>query len=336
MENKKKITITDVADKAGVSKSTVSQYLNKRYQYMSSETKNKIAKVIEELNFRPNDNARNLKVKKTKVVGIVLANLLHHLSTEIVRVVEERLQSHEIKVFICNSDDSPKKESDYIDLLISKQVDGIIIFPVGNDPKVYNYVISYGIPLVFIDRIVDGVMTDCILLDNKAACRLAVSQLQNKGHENIAFLTLPTDIPVSTRRERIEGFKEAMSFYHLEVQENNVFSVPREEIQGVLEQRFLQENKPTAIVAGNDLVLREVLSFINKVSLSMPNDLALVSIDEVTYSNLYNPSITTVNQPIKEMGEKTADILLDRINVKTDDPFRVYRFTPELIIRGSC
>lgn len=336
MENKRKTTITDVAVKAGVSKSTVSQYLNKRYQYMSAETKNKIEKVIEELNFRPNDNARNLKVKKTKVVGIVVANLLHHLSTEIVRVVEERLQSHEIKIFICNSDDSPEKESDYIDLLISKQVDGIIIFPVGNDPKVYNYVITNGIPMVFIDRLVEGVTTDCILLDNKQACHIAVSQLQKKGHENIAFLTLQTDIPVSARRERIEGFKEAMSFYQLEVRENNVFSVPREDILEVLEQRFLQDDKPTAIVAGNDLVLREVLSFINKFNLTVPNDVALVSIDEVTYSNLYNPSITTVNQPVIEMGSKTADILLDRINGKAVEPFLVYRFAPELIVRGSC
>lgn len=336
MENKKKITITDVAEKAGVSKSTVSQYLNKRYQYMSAGTKNKIEKVIEELNFRPNDNARNLKVKKTKVVGIVVANLLHHLSTEIIRVVEERLQSHEIKVFICNSDDSPEKENEYIDLLIAKQVDGIIIFPVGTDPKAYNYVILNGIPLVFIDRLVEGVTTDCILLDNKAACHLAVSQLIKNGHKNIAFLTLPTDIPVTTRRERIEGFHEAMSHHQLSVQENNVFSVPKDEIQTVLEQRFLQENRPSAIVAGNDLVLREVLSFINKISFSVPADLALVSIDEVTYSNLYNPSITTVNQPVKEMGEKTADILLRRINGKTDEPFLVYRFAPTLLVRGSC
>lgn len=113
-----------------------------------------------------------------------------------------------MKVFICDSADDPEKEKEYLDLLVSTQVDGIIIFPVGNDFKVYNYLIDHSIPMVFVDRLVDGVTSDSVLLDNHAAIFLAVSMLAEKGHENIAFLTLPIDIPITPRLERIEGFKK--------------------------------------------------------------------------------------------------------------------------------
>ncbi|MFB7640958.1 LacI family DNA-binding transcriptional regulator [Peribacillus butanolivorans] len=336
MNKKKKTTISDVAEKAGVSKSTVSQYINQRFRYMSAETKDRIEQVIQELDFRPNDNARNLKVKKTKVIGILVANILHTLSTEIIRTVEEQFRQHGMKVFICDSADDPEKEKEYLDLLVSTQVDGIIIFPVGNDFKVYNYLIDHSIPMVFVDRLVDGVTSDSVLLDNHAAIFLAVSMLAEKGHENIAFLTLPIDIPITPRLERIEGFKKAMASYDFEVREDDIYSLPRNQIQEKLAQIFDTEKPPTAIVAGNDLVLREILSYLKKQKVSIPNEVAIISIDDVAYSEFYEPSITTIGQPIQQMGIKVAELLLDRITNPVQAPFITYRFAPELIVRSSC
>lgn len=336
MNKKKKITISDVAEKAGVSKSTVSQYINQRYRYMSSDTKEKIQEVIKELDFRPNDNARNLKVKKTKVIGILVANILHTLSTEIIRIVEERLQQNGIKVFICNSADDPEKEKEYIDLLISTRVDGMIIFPVGNDFKVYNYLVDHSIPMVFVDRLVDGIASDSVLLDNHAASFLAVSMLAEKGHNDITFITLPIDIPVTPRVERIEGFKKAMAAYHLEVNKESIYSLPRDQIKDTLSQRFTDNTLPTAIVAGNDLVLREVLSYLKQQNISIPEEVAIVSIDNVDYSEFYEPSVTTIGQPILQMGIKAAELLLERIENQDQTPFITYRFAPELNERNSC
>ncbi|MFB5934972.1 LacI family DNA-binding transcriptional regulator [Peribacillus frigoritolerans] len=333
---KKKTTISDVAEKAGVSKSTVSQYINQRFRYMSAETKDRIEQVIQELDFRPNDNARNLKVKKTKVIGILVANILHTLSTEIIRTVEEQLQHRGMKVFICDSADDPEKEKEYLDLLVSTQVDGIIIFPVGNDFKVYNYLIDHSIPMVFVDRLVDGVTSDSVLLDNHAAIFLAVSMLAEKGHENIAFLTLPIDIPITPRLERIEGFKKAMASHKLEVREDDIHSLPRNQIQEKLARIFDAEKPPTAIVAGNDLVLREILSYLKQQKISIPGEVAIVSIDDVAYTEFYEPSITTIGQPIQQMGIKTAELLLNRITNSDQAPYITYRFAPELIVRSSC
>ncbi|MGE7595908.1 LacI family DNA-binding transcriptional regulator [Peribacillus frigoritolerans] len=324
---KKKTTISDVAEKAGVSKSTVSQYINQRFRYMSAETKDRIEQVIQELDFRPNDNARNLKVKKTKVIGILVANILHTLSTEIIRTVEEQLQQHGMKVFICDSADDPEKEKEYLDLLVSTQVDGIIIFPAGNDFKVYNYLIDHSIPMVFVDRLVDGVTSDSVLLDNHAAIFLAVSMLAEKGHENIAFLTLPIDIPITPRLERIEGFKKAMASHKLEVREDDIHSLPRNQIQEKLARIFDAEN---------DLVLREILSYLKKQKISIPGEVAIVSIDDVAYTEFYEPSITTIGQPIQQMGIKTAELLLNRITNSDQAPYITYRFAPELIVRSSC
>ncbi|MDQ0268551.1 LacI family DNA-binding transcriptional regulator [Cytobacillus purgationiresistens] len=335
MDVKKKVTISDVAEKAGVSKSTVSQYINQRYRYMSSETKERIEQIIQELNFRPNDNARNLKVKKTKVVGILVANILHTLSTEIIQTVDERLQQNGMKAFVCNSADDPEKEKEYIDLLIAKQVDGIIIFPVGNDYTVYNYLINYSIPIVFVDRLVDGVTTDSVLLDNHAASFLAVSSLADKGHVNIAFFTLPIEFPITPRIERIDGYKKAMAACQLALREELIFSLAKDQIHDALQACLNLNTPPTAIIAGNDLVLLQILTFLKKNEISIPENMAVIGIDNVPYAELYDPSITTIAQPIHQMGLKAAELLLERINKKVQNPFITYRFAPEIVERKS-
>ena len=125
----KAVTIEDVAKEAGVSKSTVSQFLNKRYEYMSQATKENIERIIAEMHFQPNHFASNLKKRKTKMVGIIVANIRHVFSTEIIRIIEQKLQEQGIQVIICNADDEPEKEMEYIQLLSTRNVDGLIIFP---------------------------------------------------------------------------------------------------------------------------------------------------------------------------------------------------------------
>jgi LacI family kdg operon repressor len=190
--------------------------------------------------------------------------------------------------------------------------------------------------MVFVDRLVDGVTSDSVLLDNHAAIFLAVSMLAEKGHENIAFLTLPIDIPITPRLERIEGFKKAMASHKLEVREDDIHSLPRNQIQEKLARILDAENPPTAIVAGNDLVLREILSYLKKQKISIPGEVAIVSIDDVAYTEFYEPSITTIGQPIQQMGIKTAELLLNRITNSDQAPYITYRFAPELIVRSSC
>lgn len=132
-ESMKTITISDVAKYANVSKSTVSQFLNQRYDYMSEKTKQKIEAAIQELNYQPNFVARSLKQKSTFTVGVVVANILHTFSTQVIRAVEDYFHEQGFHIIVCNADDEPEKEKKYIEMLRAKQVDGIIIFPTGEN-----------------------------------------------------------------------------------------------------------------------------------------------------------------------------------------------------------
>ena len=336
MKKIKAVTIEDVAKEAGVSKSTVSQFLNKRYEYMSQATKENIERIIAEMHFQPNHFASNLKKRKTKMVGIIVANIRHVFSTEIIRIIEQKLQEQGIQVIICNADDEPEKEMGYIQLLSTRNVDGLIIFPTGSNFAEYSRLINDKTPVVFIDRKIEGILADTVLLDNEAASYLAVSTLIEHGRDRIAMLTQPVDHQISPRVERIEGYKKALSFfkavYHTDLLCSNALPLLKDDLLRL----FHSDTKPNGIIAGNDLVLKEVLSFLKDNKLSIPEDVAVIGIDDVSYADIYHPSLTTIAQPTKEMGLKAAEIILGYINESSPKVPIVYRFSPELKMRESC
>src|SRR5690606_32142751 len=129
----KTVTMADVAQQAGVSKSTVSQFVNNRFDYMSEETKKRVEQAIMELDYRPNILARSLKQKTTTTIGVIVANILHTFSSQIIRTIEDACNEADFHVMVCNADDDPVKERKYIEMLRAKQVDGIIILPTGSN-----------------------------------------------------------------------------------------------------------------------------------------------------------------------------------------------------------
>lgn len=335
MEQKKAVTIEDVAKEAGVSKSTVSQFLNKRYEYMSDKTRKNIEKVIKDLNFHPNHFASNLKKRKTTMVGIIVANILHVFSTELIRIIEKELEKQGIQVIICNADDDPEKEIAYLNLLSSRNVDGLILFPTGANYSEYIQLIKEDIPVVFIDRKIEGIQADTVLLDNEAASFLAVSTLLKYNKDRIAMITEPVN-NLSPRIERIEGYKKALSFHNCHFYEELLCSNNLSLLKEDLKKIFESSNKPNGIIAGNDLVLKEVLSFLKENNISIPEEVSIIAIDDVSYADIYHPSLTTIAQPTREMGLKAAKILLENIKGDSQRVPIIYRFSPELKLRESC
>ena len=336
MEQKKAITIRDVAKAAGVSKSTVSQFLNKRYEYMSDKTRKNIEKIIEELNFHPNHFASNLKKRKTTMVGIIVANILHVFSTEIIRIIEKELGKQGIQVIICNADNDPEKEIAYLNLLTSRNVDGLILFPTGVNYSEYNRLIKEDLPVVFIDRKIEGIQADAVLLDNEAASFLAVSTLLKHNKDRIALITEPVNNNISPRIERIEGYKKALSFFKCNYLEELLCSNELSLLKENLKQIFQSDLKPNGIIAGNDLVLKEVLSFLKENHISIPEEVSVIGIDDISYADIYYPSLTTIAQPTNEMGLKAAEILLEYFKGNSPRVPIVYRFSPQLMLRESC
>lgn len=333
----KTVTIADVAQHAGVSKSTVSQYLNKRYDYMAEKTKQRIEQSIKELGYQPNIVARSLKQKSTTTIGVIVANILHEFSTQVIRAIEDLCHELDFHIIVCNADDDPTKEKNYINMLRAKQVDGIIIFPTGDNKELYTQMVKQHYPIVFVDRKVSDIPIPSFMLDNEKAAWLAVTHFVEKGYTRIGIMTTSIIKNISPRVERINGFKKALEEHNLPVVPDYIKSSEIQKIQDVLKEMFSLSEPPQALLAGNDRTLVEVLKFVKENDIAIPNDLALIGVDDVSFASFYNPSITTIAQPTFEMGKKAAELLLSKIQ-KTDqtESQQLYRFEPKLIARDSC
>lgn len=334
--NVKKVTISDVAKHAGVSKSTVSQYLNGRYEYMSERTRKKIEFSIRELKYRPNIVARSLTKKTTYTIGIIVANILHYFSTQIIRNIEQLFNKYGFHTIVCNADDEPAKERQYIEMLMAKQVDGIIIFPTGDNLDLYQQMKKLHFPIVFMDRTIEGLKIPSIMLHNEKAAEMAVNVLVDNGHERIAMMTASIVHNITPRIERIEGYKKALLKNGLNVRDEYIQSVDIEQMKERLHTMFQLKERPEAIIAASDRVLIEVLNYAKEQQLNIPNDLAIVAIDDVPYASFFTPTLTTVSQPTLQMAEKAAELLLLQIKGEEKLPReRIIRFEGQLNERES-
>lgn len=304
---------------------------------MSKETKERIEQAIKELDFQPNIVARSLKKKSTSTIGVIVANILHSFSTRIIRAIEDVCSDNGFHVIVCNADDNPEKERNYIEMLQAKQVDGLIVFPTGGNLELYQRMGQGRYPLVFLDRIVEGFSADTIILDNESAAKMAVQHFVDKGYERIAFMTTPFILNITSRYERANGYKAALRANGLPFVDSYVMGVEVGKIKESLDTLLSLQPAPQALLVGNDFTLMEVLEYVKMRQLRIPEDLALISFDEVAFSKFYAPPLTTISQPTAEMGHKAAEVLLQRIRdrEKAGEP-RIYRFASTLIERDSC
>jgi LacI family transcriptional regulator, kdg operon repressor len=332
----KKVTIADVAQHANVSKSTVSQYLNNRFDYMGEETKDRIEISIRDLGYRPNFVARSLKQKSTTTIGVIVANILHTFSTQVIRAIEDICQEADFHTIVCNADDDPVKERKYIEMLRAKQVDGIILLPTGDNVELYNEMLKEEYPIVFVDRTVPNVEIPSMLLDNEKAAGVGVQHFIDQGYKKIGIITNVIR-NVTPRMERINGYKQTMAANGLAVREEYIKSLEVSKIKEGVGELLSLEEPPEAILAGNDLTMIEILKYVKEMNVRIPEDLAIIGIDDVSFASFYEPALTIVAQPTFEIGKKAAEFLLNKIQKKEDQDGRlVYRFEPKLIIRESC
>ena len=280
--------------------------------------------------------ARSLKQKSTFTVGVIVANILHSFSTHIIRAIENKFYDNGFHIIVCNADDEPNKEKEYIEMLMAKQVDGIIIFPTGGNVDLYKRMKKTGFPLVFMDRTIPDLGIETVLLDNDKAAELAVNHFTESGYSRIAIVTPSIIRNISPRIERIQGYKKALKNHQLPVHSAYVKTADTDGIPAALEELFELVAPPEAILAGNDFVLMEVLKYIKNHNMRIPEDIAIIGIDDVPYASYYNPSITTVSQPIIEMANLAVQLLMKQMNEKEQREPEIHRLQPTLIARDSC
>jgi LacI family transcriptional regulator len=327
-------TIKDVAKKSGVSIATVSKYLNGGN--VREHNRVNIERAIEELDYRVNSNARGLKTKKSMTIGIVVDNITNIFYTSVISYVEDRLLNNGYSSIICNTKENEDIFKKKMNFLISKGVDGIILFTTSISQDLLRHYVDKGVRMVVVDTIINNVDCDFITIDNISGAYNAIEQFILKGHRRIAIIT-GEDRNFSAM-ERLKGYLRALEDYNIPLDDNLIYKNTYD-IEGGYRafKKMLRENRknlPTAVLISNYFMTVGSMIAINEENINIPNDLSVICFDNFELSKVFKPKLTFVSQPIDEIGYKAAQLLLDKLNNK-DTQSMILRIPPQLVLNPS-
>jgi len=324
--------LKDVAKLAGVSPACVSLALNDK-PYVSAKTKKRIYDAIEQLNYRPNIIARSLRNKKTHTIGLVLSDITNPFFPEIARGVEIRAREYGLNVILCNTGADPLLEKNYIEILLAKQVDGLILTSVRIIDDLDEYT-KEKFPLVFINREPPLSDIDFVGIDNVASAKMAVDHLIKLGHRKIAFIR--GEPASSASFSRYEGYKMALEEAGIPYSDDLV-KIGYLKYEGgyrAMESFLKGPSVPTAVSCANDMMALGAMDACADKGIKIPQDIAIVGFDDIWVASLESVQLTTVRQPRYLMGVKAVDLMIKRIQGKGENK-RIILPT-RLIIRGTC
>ncbi len=329
-------SIRDVARTAGVSVSTVSHVINKT-RFVSEETRTKVLAAMVELNYKPNRLASSLrrKDKRTNTLGLLIPDSANPFFAEVLRGVEDASFEAGYNVFLCNSDDNPKKELNYIDVLLGKQIDGIILVSAGTHNDAQDLFAQNEIAAVVVDREVTGVKTDTVMVDNKTGGYQATKYLIDLGHTRIGCIAGPSLLTPSAAR--VGGYRKALSEHDIPY-DDGIVVLGNFRAQSGFEatiELLEKSNPPTALFACNDMMAVGAFHAADEVGLKVPDNISIVGFDDITLASFIIPPLTTIAQPSYEMGLLAAEMVIARIQNPNSSPRNVVLST-KLIIRKSC
>ncbi|MFD1882287.1 LacI family DNA-binding transcriptional regulator [Paracoccus pacificus] len=328
-------TMIDVARTAGVSIATVSAYMN-RSARVSDELTRRIEAAIGAIGYERNAIARSLKTGATHTIGLTVADIRNPFFTDVVATIQQVLNSAGYAVMLCSSDENTARQDEQIKLLLDRMVDGLIIAPAGDDAVMTRLVKSTRKPVVLIDRLNAGLDVDAVVIENATAVFEVIRYVIDLGHRRIGFVSGPS--VASTGRDRLAGYYEALRHAGIGFDQMLVCNGNFREDDGYrAAMRLLtQPDRPTAIFSANNLMVIGALRAIRDLGLSCPDDVSVACIDDFSWADVFSPQLTAVAQPVKEIGEQAARLLLERLSGVAPPEPRLVRLQGELMVRGSC
>ena len=326
-------TVQDVARRAGVSAATVSYVLNGT-RYVSEELRERVLSAVRELGYEPNAAARALRSNRSYTIGLILPDLRNPFFTEAVRGIEAVAQARGYHVILANSDEDPAREAALLRVLGARHVDGLILAPAGEAHPGLERLLQAHFPLVFLDRDVPGLTASAVMLDNEAAAEAAVRHLIDLGHRRVGLIAGRT--PISSTLERETGYRRAFSQAGIPVDEHLVVEGGSTIEGGAAAATTLLERPgpPSALFVANNLMTIGALMAIDAHGLTVPGDLALVGFDDFPWGDVFRPRLTTVAQPLYELGCAAAELLLQQVASPGARPRRVL-LSGTLVVRDS-
>ena len=318
---KRKVTLKQIARELDVSISTVSKSLRNSPE-ISEDTRQKVQAFAKLYNYRPNNIALSLKNKRTKTIGIIIPEIVHHFFATVISGIEHVANENGYNVIVCLSDESFDKEVINMDMLASGSTDGFImsLSKETQQKKDFHHieeVINQGMPVVMFDRVTNEVLCDKIIIDDQLAAYEAVEFFINKGCKKIGLVT--TVDYVSVGKLRTEGYINALKDHDMKVNEDMIVKI--EDIDNCASkiEKLLEEQKPDAIFAVNELFAVTTIKLANKMGVKVPDDLSVIGFTDGIISQFSTPSISTISQNGIKMGGRAAKMLIDRLEMEEED-----------------
>lgn len=318
---KRKVTLKQIARELDVSISTVSKALRNSIE-ISEDTRQKVQAFAKLYNYRPNNIALSLKNKKTKTIGIIIPEIVHHFFATVISGIEQVANENGYNVIVCLSNESFDKEVINMEMLANGSIDGFIMSlsketQLKKDFHHITEVINQGMPVVMFDRITNDVLCDKVIIDDQQAAYDAVEFLITKGFKNIALVT--TVDYVSVGKLRTEGYLNALRVHGIPVNENMIVKIEDIENSASKIEKLFEENKPDAIFAVNELFAVTSIKLATKRGLKVPDDISVIGFTDGIISEFSTPSITTVSQNGIKMGGAAAKMLIDRLEMEEEE-----------------
>jgi len=324
-------SIRDVAELAGVSISTVSRVLNEPSK-VREELRRKVLDAVQTLEYRSNSIARALKGMPTKTIGLLIPSIENPFFPSMVRGVQDEAHRAGYSVFLCNTDGSGVIEETQYRLLLDKKVDGVVLVASKYTMKYLNE--DGKLPIVMIDRYVNSQNFSYVTVDHQTGVRLALDHLWTLGHRKIAFLG--SKLISSGAKERFQAYRRYMSELKVQINEQLIIFGDYTYDSGMrmTDDLIKRETKFDSIICGNDLIAFGVIERLKKAGINVPQDISVVGYDDITFASYYTPKLTTVHQPIYEVGQMATRIMIDMIS-GTDKKTKHIKIEPTLVVRET-
>lgn len=312
-------TLKDIARETGLSIATVSKYINgiklKEANSLAIEA------AIKKLDYSVNEYARGLKINKSKTIGIIIPELSNIFITHIITKIEEILRKSGYSAIVCDCQSDEELECEAVEFLLHKRVDGIINMPICMDGRHLEAAIKKDVPIVLIDRQIQNFdeKVDCVLINNEEASENATNYMLEKGHKNIGIIIGPKE--VFTSKLRLSGYKNALSINNISYDDKMAVYADYT-VQGgyeALKKLWETDKKITSVFVTNYEMTLGAIIYANEIGIKIPEELSFIGFDNMELSKVINPRLTIVSQPLEEIGEQTANIILQRLEKTCDE-----------------
>lgn len=334
---KRKITLKHIARELDVSISTVSKAL-KNSEEISRDTKEKIQAFAKLYNYKPNNIAISLKNKRTKNIGVVVPDIVHHFFTTVVRGIEKYANEKGYNVIVCLSDESFDKEVINMEMLANGSIDGFIMSLSSGTQEENDYnhlkeVVEQGIPLVLFDRITDEVNCDKVVIDDLFGGYMATKKLIEQGRKKIALIATKEYLSVSKARKR--GYEKALTEAGFSIDENRILQLNSMDMDEESIQQFFANTEMDAVLAVNEIFAIYGMRVAKQRGLKIPDDISFIGFTDGLLSKYANPGLTSIAQHGDQMGQIAAELLIRRVENDTDENYQTRILEPTLIERDS-